>query len=151
MNEEMRNFAPNQSGGENQNRGGANQQRNFGGPGNQRMMRPLTGDDFRDWSDRLRDVEEMVDDPDLRAEASRIREQAREIRKELRERHSAEPNWELIKLKVARPLAELQNRVAEELMRRTSKDALVPLDRDPVPVQYQDAVKKYYERLGKGE
>ena len=52
--------------------------------GDQRIVRPLTGDDFRDWSDRLRDVEEMVDDPDLRAEASRIREQAREIRKELK-------------------------------------------------------------------
>ena len=117
-------------------------------------MRPLTGDDFRDWSDRLRDVEEMVDDPELRAEASRIREQAREIRRELKksekERHSAKPNWDLIKLKVAKPLAELQDRVAEELLRRTSKDALVPLDRDPVPVQYQDAVRKYYERLGKG-
>ena len=124
------------------------------GPGNQRMMRPLTGDDFRDWSDRLRDVEEMVNDPDLRAEASRIRERAREIRRDLkdseRERHSADPNWDLIRLKIAKPLAELQNRVAEELMRRTSKDALIPLDRDPIPVQYQDAVRRYYEQIGKG-
>ena len=59
-------------------------------------------------------------------------------------------NWDLVKLKIAKPLAELQDRVAEELMRRTAKDALVPLDRDPVPVEYQDAVRKYYERLGKG-
>ena len=121
------------------------------GPGNQRMMRPISGDDFRDWSDRLRDVEEMIADPDLRAEASRIREQARELRKEMKERHSADPNWDLVKLKVAKPLAELKDRVAEEIMRRGSKDALVPLDRDPVPVEYQDAVRRYYERLGSGK
>ena len=118
--------------------------------GDQRIVRPLTGDDFRDWSDRLRDVEEMVDDPELRAEASRIREQAREIRKELN-RHSEEPNWDLIKMKVAEPLAELQDRVVEEILRRGSDEAMVPVDRDPVPAQYQDAVRKYYEQLGGGK
>ncbi|MGY8748556.1 MAG: hypothetical protein ACKVHR_10940 [Pirellulales bacterium] len=118
--------------------------------GDQRIVRPLTGDDFRDWSDRLRDVEEMVDDPELRAEASRIREQAREIRKELN-RNSEEPNWDLIKMKVAEPLAELQDRVVEEILRRSSDEAMVPIDRDPVPVQYQDAVRKYYEQLGGGK
>jgi hypothetical protein len=114
------------------------------------MMQPISGDDFRDWSDRLRDVEEMIGDPDLRAEASRIREQAREIRREMK-RHSAEPNWDLVKMKVAKPLAELQDRVSEEIMRRSTKDALVPLDRDPVPAEYQDAVRRYYERLGSGQ
>ena len=54
-------------------------------------------------------------------------------------------------MKVAKPLAELQDRVAEEIMRRSSKEALVPLDRDPVPVQYQEAVRRYYERLGSGQ
>ncbi|MFK7767629.1 MAG: hypothetical protein AB8B55_10450 [Mariniblastus sp.] len=121
------------------------------GPGNQRMMRPISGDDFREWSDQLRDVEEMIADPELRAEASRIRQQARELRKEMKERHSAQPNWDLVKMKIARPLAELKDRVAEEIMRRGSKDALVPLDRDPVPVEYQDAVRRYYERLGSGK
>ena len=118
--------------------------------GDQRIRQPLTGEDFRDWSDRLRDVEEMVADPELRAEASRIREQAREIRKDLK-RHSEEPNWDLIKMKVARPLAELQDRVAEEIMRRDSDDALIPLDRDPIPAEYQDAVRRYYERIGSGK
>ena len=145
MRQQMRNLGANEI----DDRGGAPNMLDSAG-GNQRMLRPLTGDDFRDWSDRLRDVEEMVADPDLRAEASRIREQAREIRKDMK-RHSAEPNWDLIKMKVAKPLAELQDRVAEEIMRRGSKDALVPLDRDPVPVQYQDAVRRYYERLGSGQ
>ncbi len=147
--EQMRQQMRNLGASENDNRGGAPNMRDSAG-GNRPMLRPLTGDDFRDWSDRLRDVEEMVADPDLRAEASRIREQARDIRKDLK-RHSAEPNWDLIKMKVAKPLAELQDRVAEEIMRRGSKEALVPLDRDPVPVEYQDAVRRYYERLGSGQ
>jgi hypothetical protein len=142
----MRNLGSNDPAEANRN-GNANPR---SGGGNQRMMQPISGEDFRDWSDRLRDVEEMIADPDMRAEASRIREQAREIRREMK-RHSAEPNWDLVKMKVAKPLAELQDRVAEEIMRRSSKDALVPLDRDPVPAEFQDAVRRYYERLGSGQ
>ncbi|MEL7497544.1 MAG: hypothetical protein AAFN77_08035 [Planctomycetota bacterium] len=118
--------------------------------GNQRM-KPISGDDFKKWYDELRDVEEMLDDPDLRAEASRIREQAREIRKEFKQRHSAEPNWDLVQMKIAKPLQELQQKVADEILRRTSKDARVPINREPVPVQYEDAVRQYYQRLGVGK
>lgn len=121
-----------------------------GGGGNQRMTAPLTGEDFREWSARLRDVEEMIEDPELRAEAARIRERARAIRAEFK-RHSAEPNWELVQQQVAGPLFELRNRVAEELLRRTSKKALVPLDRDPVPPQYSEKTRRYYEQLGTGK
>lgn len=114
-----------------------------------RAWAPLAGEDFRDWSDRLRDVEEMIDDPELRAEAARIRERARGIRAELK-RHSKEPNWDLVKVDVSRPLYELRDRVAEELLRRTSKDSLLPLDRDPVPPKYTEKTRRYYERLGSG-
>ena len=38
----------------------------LGGP-EQEVPGPLTGENFRGWSDRLRDVEEMVSDPTLRA------------------------------------------------------------------------------------
>ena len=31
---------------------------------------PITGEGFRQWSDRMRDVEELLDDPELRAEAA---------------------------------------------------------------------------------
>ena len=133
---------------EGEDRGGA-MTVNRGG-GNLRMMRPITGDDFRKWSDLLRDVEEMMNDPDLRAEASRIREQARDIRKDLK-RHSAEPNWDLIKMKVAKPLSELQDRIAEEILRRSNEKNLVPLDRDLVPVKYRNSVQKYYQRIGSGK
>ena len=113
-------------------------------------LAPLTGDDYLDWSDRLRDVEEMVADPGLRAEASRIREEARTIRGEVR-RHSREPNWELVQLRVIRPLVELQDRVHEELLRRSGEKLLVPIDRDPVPPRFEEAVREYYEQLGRGQ
>ena len=112
-------------------------------------MSPITGEGFREWSDRLRDVEEMVDDPELRADAARIRDRARSIRADVR-RHSALPNWELVRVQVAEPLSELRDRVAEELIRRTSKQAIVPLDRDPVPPKYTEKTRLYYERLGSG-
>jgi hypothetical protein len=54
-------------------------------------------------------------------------------------------------MNVLKPLAELQDRVSEEVLRRTAKDARVPLDRDPVPAEYQDAVRRYYERIGSGQ
>jgi hypothetical protein len=111
---------------------------------------PLSGEDFLEWSDRLRDVEEMLSDPKLRAEAARIRDRAKAIRKEVK-RHSKPPNWDLVRDMVSEPLVELQNRVASELLRQTSKDALVPIDRDPVPPKYEARVKKYYERLGAGQ
>jgi len=116
---------------------------------NRRDYSPLTGADFREWSDRLRDVEEMVEDPELRAEAARIRERARAIRAEA-QRHSADPNWELVQQQVAGPLVTLRDRVAEELLRRTSQQAIVPLDRDPVPPQFSEKTRRYYERLGSG-
>ena len=40
---------------------------------------------------------------------------------------------------------------AEELARRESNDALVPIDRDPVPPQFSELVRRYYEQLGKSE
>jgi len=120
------------------------------GDGNIPMRSPISGDDYRQWSDGLRDVEEMIADPELRAQAARIRQEARAIREDIK-RHSAEPDWDLIQMKVAQPLAELKRRVAEEILRRTSDDNLVPLDRDPVPAEFQDAVQRYYQRLGIGQ
>lgn len=116
----------------------------------QAPVSPIGGADFLNWSDRLRDVEEMVDDPELRAEAARIRDAARSIRVETK-RHSSAPNWKLVRVNVAEPLVELSNRVADELLRRNSKQALVPLDRDPVPPKYSEKTRKYYERLGSGK
>ncbi len=109
---------------------------------------PLTGDTFTEWSDRLRNVEEMVDSPDLRTEVARIRETAKGVRAEFK-RHSVKPNWDLVNTKISTPLAELRNRLTEELARRESKESLVPIDRDPVPTKYAERVRRYYEELGR--
>ena len=110
---------------------------------------PITGDGFRRWSDRLRDVEELLTDPALRAEAARIRDRARGEREEYK-RHSKMPDWTRLKDMVADPINELRQRVAEEVHRRESPDSLVPIDRDLVPPQYAEGVRRYYERLGSG-
>ena len=108
---------------------------------------PITGDAFRDWTDRLRDVEEMVGDPGLRAEAARVRDRATAVRAEF-QRHSKDPNWDLVYKDIARPLFELRKAVSEELLRRQSGENLVPIDREPVPPEYAEQVRRYYERLG---
>ena len=112
---------------------------------------PLTGDDFRRWSDRLRDIEEIVDDPDLRADAAQIRDRAKGFRLEFK-RQSKEPRWSLVREMVSQPLRELRQRVSQELLRRSAdRNALVPIDRDPVPDQFGEHVRLYYENLGSGE
>jgi len=111
---------------------------------------PITGAEYAEWTDRLRDVEEMLDEPGLRAEAARIRDRTREIRRDLK-RHAQSPQWDAVRLEIAAPLAELRTRVSEELARRESKEARVPIDRDPVPARYSELVRRYYEELGRSE
>lgn len=129
--------------------GGNNNPSGFGGgPGNGNEG-PLTTAAYREWSDRLRDVETMVSDPALQAEVSKLRDQARSMRAEFK-RHSQAPEWELVRTALYQPMVELQRKLAEEVARRESKDSLVPIDRDPVPTRYRDLVRSYYERLGRG-
>lgn len=109
---------------------------------------PITGDDFGPWSDRLRDVEEMVDVPELRNNIAVARERARLARQEYK-RDRKKPDWAVVQLQVMKPLLEVRSRIADELARRESSDALVPIDRDPVPNRYSDLVRRYYEELGK--
>ncbi|MFO0918084.1 MAG: hypothetical protein U0872_07195 [Planctomycetaceae bacterium] len=118
-----------------------------GGPGGQGG--PITGGGYGEWTDRLRDVESLVNDPELQAEVAKVREEARSMRAEFK-RHSKLPNWDVVEEDVRQPLVELQRRLAEEIARRESPESLVPTDRDPVPQQYREMVRKYYERLGGG-
>jgi len=108
---------------------------------------PLTGEDFSGWSDRLRNVEEMVDLPDVRNEVARVRERAKAVRQESRQK-GQKPDWAVVRLEISHPLAEVRNRITEELARRQSQDALVPIDRDPVPNKFSELVRQYYEKLG---
>ena len=111
---------------------------------------PFTGEGFRDWSDRLRDVEELVSDPDLRWQATQIRQAARDLRAEA-QRHAKLPEWSLVEELIASPLRELEKKVSDELIRRAaSKNEIVPIDRDPVPSEFSRSVRQYYENLGSG-
>jgi len=116
---------------------------------NERGNNPITGGNNREWTDRLRDVEEAVDLPGVRARVAQVREDIRKMNSEFR-RHSKEPEWNLMETKILQPLDEIRRQVAEELAKRESDKALVPIDRDPVPGKYSDLVRRYYERLGKG-
>ena len=117
---------------------------------NERGRNPITGGDHREWTDRLRDVEEAVDRPELRDQVAQVREELRKMNAEFR-RHSKEPEWDLLEKKILQPLDEIRSQIAEELAKTESDRALVPIDRDPVPSRYSDLVEKYYERLGKGK
>jgi hypothetical protein len=109
---------------------------------------PLTGENFVPWSDRLREVEEMIDVPELRNGVAAARERARVMRQEFK-KDLKKPDWAVVRLQVINPLVEVRDRIAEELARRESTASLVPIDRDPVPNRYSDLVRKYYEELGK--
>ena len=132
-------------------RGGFNDGGGAGGGGTDvDWSGPLTGERFTEWSDRLRNVEEMVDDRNLRTEIARVREIAKGIRVDYKQ-HAAQPDWDMVKSKIGTPLAELRNRLSEELARRESKENLVPIDRDPVPTKYAERVRRYYEDLGRSQ
>ena len=109
---------------------------------------PLAGDDFVSWSERLRDVEEMVEDPALRNEVAAARERARLLRQAFK-RDQKRPDWDVVRLQVVNPLTQVRDQIADELARRQSREALVPIDRDPVPNRYSELVRRYYENLGK--
>ena len=108
----------------------------------------MTGDGYAPWSDRLREVEEIVDFPDLRNEIANARERARQMRVEAK-RDLKKPDWAVVRTEVMQPLVEVRQRLREELARRTSRESLVPIDRDPVPGRYAEQVRRYYEQLGK--
>lgn len=108
---------------------------------------PLTGGDYRQWSDRLRDVEEMLTERDLREDVARVRDRARTVRTEF-VRHGKEPQWDLVARQIMKPLAELRERLADRLAQLESDKALVPIDRDPVPEKFRELVRSYFENLG---
>lgn len=111
---------------------------------------PLTGVDFRDWAERMREVEAIVPRDELRNRLAQIRDDARALRSEFL-RHGKAPQWDLVTTRILRPMAELQKQIQEELLRKSSQKSLTPIDRDPVPAPYIELVKQYYENLASGE
>jgi hypothetical protein len=112
--------------------------------------RPFTGDGYDRWADRLRNVEELLNQPELRNEAAKVLDNAREM-KINHDRNDLAPQADHLQLRILTPLVELRDRVAEELAKRDAKNPTVPIDRDPVPPAFRDLVKRYYQELGGGQ
>jgi hypothetical protein len=111
---------------------------------------PITGRNYANWTERLSNVEEMLDQPELRNELAQVRDRVREVRNDFK-RHSEMPQYDLVRMEILKPLVEVRTRIMEELAKRESHEALVPIDRDPVPSKYAERVRKYYEDLGKSQ
>jgi hypothetical protein len=111
---------------------------------------PFTDETYGPWSDRLRDVQEMLPQRDLRDEMARIWDSVRAIRADSK-RHGKEPQYDLVQSQVMRPLTELRQRISERLAQLQSNEAMVPIDRDPVPDRFSELVRTYFENLGQGE
>ena len=109
---------------------------------------PFIGGNFAPWNERLRDVEQLLDSPDLRNAIATARERARLLRRDMVQDRK-KPDWAVVKLQILNPLVEVRARVAEELSRHDSKESLAPIDRDPVPARFAESVRRYYEELGK--
>jgi hypothetical protein len=108
---------------------------------------PITGTGYRDWLTRLGEVEELLDSPDLRSEVGRVGDRVRTTRSEYN-RHGQPPRWDVVEVEMAAPLSGVRDRLIQELARRQSPEALVPIDRDLVPPRYSELVRRYYENLG---
>ena len=109
---------------------------------------PITGEDYANWADRMRNVEEMVSTDEMRNRLSVIRERVRGARVEFK-RHSKEPKWDLLANSVMDPLVEIRDEISDQLARMNSREAMVPIDRDPVHMRFAEQVRRYYETLGR--
>jgi hypothetical protein len=111
---------------------------------------PITGNDYAAWSQQLREVESVLDSPDLRNQLVTVRDRLGAFRAEYRNSRRA-PSPETIREQLVLPLSQVQVWVQEELARQENSGSLVPLDRDPVPENYSELVRKYYEKLGSAQ
>jgi hypothetical protein len=106
---------------------------------------------MREWVEKLGDVQDILDDPEMRDSAGQIKDDVKEMIRDLK-RNSKVPTQETIKNYVINPLGELNTRVEDELTRLgDDQQKLVPIDKDPVPEAYSELVQKYYEKLGEGK
>jgi hypothetical protein len=145
----------NGGGAEGGNTGGGDGLRQFvqqlgRGDRNQDAGGPITGNGYVNWSDRLRDVEQVLDSQDLRNQLATVRERAAVIRGEYRDL-GRKPDGEVVRQQILAPLSQVRVWLQEELARKENVNSLVPLDRDPVPENYSELVRKYYEKLGSAQ
>lgn len=116
----------------------------------ERRPGPITGEDYEQWADRLGNLEEMLPDEDLRNSVAKVRDDARAMRIDYR-RDDLPPGAATINQRITEPLVELRQRISEELAKLNRENPVAPIDRDPVPSEFRDLVRRYYEELGAGK
>ena len=102
------------------------------------------------WSDQLRDVQSVLDSPDLRNQLATVRDRAAGFRAEYRNGRQL-PSPDAVRQQILMPMAQVRVWVREELALQENANSLVPLDRDPVPENYSELVRQYYEKLGSAQ
>ncbi|HEY2082205.1 MAG TPA: hypothetical protein VGI88_05430 [Verrucomicrobiae bacterium] len=111
---------------------------------------PITGGEYMNWADRLRDVEQVVDSPDLRYQLATVRERVGALRQQFRQ-SGRRPDEKVVREQIVVPMTQVRVWLQQELARQQNANSLVPLDRDPVPDNYSELVRKYYEKLGSAQ
>lgn len=145
-----RNFGGDDRRGDSRAGGGGDSGLFFDSPDQIEDTSPLTGSGYDRWMDRLRSIEGTLSQPELRNEAARVLDNVRAMRVDYR-KDNLPPQAATVAARITDPLVELRDRVAEELAKRESGNSLAPIDRDPVPQQYRDLVRRYYSELGAGK
>jgi len=121
----------------------------FNQPSEQRQPGPITGEGYKEFRDRLGNIEEMIPQEDLRNQAARVADDAREMRVDF-SRDNLPPEAAAIDQRITQPLIELRQRLSEEIAKLNRENPISPIDRDPVPSEFRDLVRRYYEELGSG-
>ncbi|MEM6277888.1 MAG: hypothetical protein AAF733_00315, partial [Verrucomicrobiota bacterium] len=121
----------------------------FNQPSEQRRSGPITGEGYEEFRDRLGNIEEMVPQEDLRNQIARVGDNAREMRIDF-SRDNLPPEAAAIDQRITQPLLELRQRLSEEIAKLNRENPIAPVDRDPVPSEFRDLVRRYYEELGSG-
>jgi hypothetical protein len=111
---------------------------------------PITGNGFVNFSDQLRDVQSVLDSPNLRNQLATVRDRLGGYRSAYRDRREI-PRPDEVRKELLVPLEQVRVWVQEELARQENAASLVPLDRDPVPENYSAIVRQYYEKLGSAQ
>ena len=122
----------------------------FNQPEEEISLDPITGEGYEEFAKKLSNIEEMVEDEDLKNEIAKVSDNARAMRIDYR-RDNLPPQADQITTRITNPLVEMRNRLTEELAKLDKENPLAPIDRDPVPSEFRELVKKYYEELGSGK
>jgi len=83
----------------------------------------------------------MVDQKDIRNGLAQVLDDARAMRIDFRRNNNA-PQADSINQHITNPLVELRQRLNEEIAKLNKENSIAPIDRDPVPSEFRDLVRR---------